>query len=74
MKQFVVRSVAAARLCTRAQPRGSGPESHQVYRSGYNVILENVHGLHQAVTASLNNTRTQQDLIRSFFQRARLEL
>jgi hypothetical protein len=33
-----------------------------------------VHDLHQAVTASLDNTRTQADLIRSFFQRARLEL
>jgi len=39
-----------------------------------NFIPEDVHDLHQAVTASLDNTRTQGDLIRSFFQHARLEL
>ncbi len=39
-----------------------------------NFIPDDVGALHQAVTASLNKTRTQQDLIRSFFQHARLEL
>jgi len=39
-----------------------------------NFIPEDVHALHQAVTASLDNTRTQQDLIRSFFEHAGLEL
>jgi len=39
-----------------------------------NFIPENVHDLHQAVRASLDTTRTKQDLIRSFFQHARLEL
>lgn len=39
-----------------------------------NFIPEDVHDLHQAVTASVDNTRTQEDLVRSFFQHARLEL
>jgi transposase len=39
-----------------------------------NFIPEDVHALYQAVTASLANTSTQQNLIRSFFQHAKLEL
>jgi transposase len=39
-----------------------------------NFIPEDVHDLHQAVSTSLDNTRPQEDLIRSFFQHARLKL
>jgi tRNA U34 5-methylaminomethyl-2-thiouridine-forming methyltransferase MnmC len=39
-----------------------------------NFIPEDLHDLHQAVTTSLDNTRTQGDLIRSFFRHASLEL
>ena len=39
-----------------------------------NFIPEDVHDLQQAVAASLENTRTQSHLFRSFFKRAGLEL
>jgi hypothetical protein len=48
--------------------------NHTKYTDLANFIPQDVHDLHQAVTASLDNTRTQQDLIRSFFQHATLEL
>jgi tRNA U34 5-methylaminomethyl-2-thiouridine-forming methyltransferase MnmC len=39
-----------------------------------NFIPEDVHDLRQAVSTSLDNTRTKQGLIQSFFQHAKLEL
>ena len=48
--------------------------NHTKYTDLANFIPEDVHALYQAVTTSLENTRTQQNLVRSFFQHARLEL
>jgi transposase len=39
-----------------------------------NFIPEDVHHLHQAVTTSLESTRAQSNLLRSFFRRPGLEL
>ena len=48
--------------------------NHTKYTELANFIPENVDDLHQAVTVSLDNTRTQSHLIRSFFRHAQLEL
>jgi len=48
--------------------------NHTKYADLANFIPKDVNHLHQAVTASLDNTRSQGQLIRSFFQHARLEL
>lgn len=48
--------------------------NHTKYADLANFIPENLNHLHQAVTESLEHTRTQGQLIRSCFQHARLEL
>jgi tRNA U34 5-methylaminomethyl-2-thiouridine-forming methyltransferase MnmC len=48
--------------------------NHTKYADLANFIPEDVHRLHQAVAASLDNTRTQGHLFRSFFKYAGLEL
>jgi len=48
--------------------------NHTKYADLANFIPEDVHDLHQAVAVSLDNTRTQGHLIRSFFKHAGLEL
>ena len=48
--------------------------NHTKYADLANYIPEDVQDLYQAITASLDNTRTQSRLIRSFFQYAGLDL
>jgi len=48
--------------------------NHTKYADLANFLPQDVHDLHRAVAASIDNTRTQGDLIRSFFQYAGLEL
>ena len=48
--------------------------NHTKYADLANFIPEDVYDLHRAVGTSIENTRTQTHLIRSFFQYARLEL
>jgi len=48
--------------------------NHSKYGDLANFIPEDVEDLHRAVTASLEDMRTQTQLIRSFFRYARLEL
>ena len=48
--------------------------NHTKYADLANFIPDDIHHLHQAVTASLNDTRSQPELLRSFFRRPRLEL
>ncbi|MBI4758434.1 MAG: transposase, partial [Chloroflexi bacterium] len=48
--------------------------NHTKYADLANFIPEDVDDLHQSVVASIENTRTQTHLIRSFFQYAKLEL
>lgn len=48
--------------------------NHTKYADLANFIPEGVDHLHQAVDTSIENTRTQTDLIRSFFQYAGLKL
>jgi len=48
--------------------------NHTKYADLANFIPEDIHDLHQAVVASLDNTRTQGHLFRSFFKHAGLEL
>jgi transposase len=48
--------------------------NHTKYADLANFIPEDVNDLQQSVAASIENTRTQTQLLRSFFQYARLEL
>ena len=48
--------------------------NHTKYADLANFIPEDVHDLHRAVTTSLESTRTQGHLFRSFFQHAGLKL
>jgi transposase len=48
--------------------------NHTKYADLANFIPEDVDDLHQSVAASIENTRTQTHLIRSFFRYAELEL
>jgi transposase len=48
--------------------------NHTKYADLANFLPQDVHDLHRAVAASIDNTRAQGDLIRSFFQYAGLEL
>ena len=48
--------------------------NHTKYADLANFIPEDAHDLHEAITTSLENTRTQGHLIRSFFKHADLEL
>jgi hypothetical protein len=48
--------------------------NHTKYADLANFIPEDVDDLQQSVVASIERTRTQTHLIRSFFQYAKLEL
>ncbi|MEM4724679.1 MAG: IS630 family transposase [Candidatus Hadarchaeum sp.] len=48
--------------------------NHTKYADLANFIPDDVQHLHQAITRSLNHTRSQTELLRSFFRRPRLEL
>jgi transposase len=48
--------------------------NHTKYADLANFIPDDIHHLRQAVTHSLDNARSQSELLRSFFRRPRLEL
>jgi transposase len=48
--------------------------NHTKYADLANFLPEDVHHLHQSVVASVENTRTQPDLLRSFFKYSGLDL
>lgn len=61
---------AVAQLCARVESSGDSVEPHQVCE----VVLENIHDLRQAVTASLERIHGEGHLLRPFFQYAGLEV